>query len=166
MSYTNEELELFQRLYQESMAMAAETSHANITKHSSFTQRINCFIRSLKELQIYQQSKLREAVITRPALIMDIDLSYCTPTGETNAQRLAKGLAPYDAVTGSVIDLHHIGQRCDAPFAELPHSIHNAPGISSLLHHVKAPSWRRDPELTKQYLKETTEYWRMRGEVA
>lgn len=165
MSYSHEELELFQRLYQESMAMVAETSHANIKKHSSFTQHINCFIHSVKELQIYQQSKLKETVVTRPSLIMDIDLNYCTPTGETNAQRLTQGLAPYDAATGSVIDLHHIGQRYDSPFAELPHSIHNAPGISGLLHHVRKPSWRRNPELTKRYLKETSEYWRMRGEV-
>lgn len=164
MSYSDEELEFFQRLFQETMAMTAETSRTNITKNSNFTQHINCYIRSLKELRFYQQSKLREAVITRPALIMDINLNYLTPTGETNAQRLSKGLAPYDSATGSVIDLHHISQQYDAPFAELPHCFHNAPGISSLLHYVKTPSWRRNPQLVKQYLKETTDYWRMRGE--
>ncbi len=166
MSYSNEELEFFQQLFQETLAMAAETSHANISKNSNFTQHINCYVHSIKELQFYQQSNLRESVITRPALIMDIDLHYRTPTGETNAQRLSQGLAPYDPNTGSVIDLHHIGQQYDAPFAELPHCVHNAPGISSLLHYVKAPSWRRDPQLVKQYLKETTDYWKMRGEVA
>lgn len=166
MNYSTEELELFQRLFQETLAMTTETSHANITKNSDFTQHINCYIHSVKELRFYQQFKLRETVVTRPSLILDIDLNYCTPTSETNAQRLSQGLAPYDPVTGCVIDLHHIGQRYDSPFAELPHCVHNAPGISSVLHYVKTPSWRRDPELVKQYLKETTDYWRMRGEVA
>ena len=165
MSYSVEELEVFQLLFRETLAMMAETSRATITKNSTFTQRINCYIHSVKELQFYQQFKLREAVVTRPSLIMDIDLNYCTPHGETNAQRLSKGLAPYDPITGSVIDLHHIGQRHDSPFAELPHCIHNAPGVSSLLHHAKTPSWRHDPKLVKQHLKETTNYWKMRGEV-
>ncbi len=166
MNYSYEELEFFQRLYHEALAMTAKTSRANITKNSTFTQRINCYIHSVKELQFYQQFNLRETAVTRPALIMNIDLNYRTPSGETNAQRLAKGLAPYDPATGSVIDLHHIGQRHDSPFAELPHSVHNAPGISSVLHYVKAPSWRHDSELVKQHLKETTNYWRMRGEIA
>ena len=166
MSYSDKDLELFQKLYEETMAMTAETSYANITKTSPFTQRINCFIHSVKELRVYKHSKLKETVITRPALIMDIDLNYSTPTGETNAQRLAKGLAPYDVATGSVIDLHHIGQQYDSPFAELPHCVHNAPGISSLLHRAKTPSWRKDPELLKEYQKETTAYWKQRGEVA
>ena len=165
MSYSNAELEWFQRLYRETLAMTAETSHANITKNSTFTQHINCYIHSVKELRVYQQFKLKEAVVTRPALIMDIDLNYYTPTGETNAQRLSKGLAPYDPATGSVIDLHHIGQQYDSPFAELPHCVHNAPGTNSVLHHVKTPSWRHDPMLVKGYLKEMSKYWKLRGEV-
>lgn len=166
MSYSDKDLEFFQKLYEETLAMTAETSHANIAKSSPFTQHINCFIHSVKELQIYQQLKLKESVITRPALAIDIDLNYSTPTGETNAQRLSQGLAPYDAATGSVIDLHHIGQKPNSPFAELPHSIHNAPGISSILHYVMSPSWRKDPQLLKEYQKETTAYWKQRGENA
>ena len=165
MNYFDEELEFFQRLYRETMAMMAETSRASITKNSTFTQHINCYIHSVKELQFYQQAQLREVVITRPALIMDIDLNYRAPNGATNAQRLAEGLPPYDPITSSVIDLHHIGQQYDSPFAELPHSVHNAPGLSSLLHQAKKPSWRRNPDLVKQYLKETVDYWRMRGEA-
>ena len=85
MNYSDEELEFFQRLYRETMAMMAETSRASITKNSTFTQHINCYIHSVKELQFYQQAQLREVGITRPALIMDIDLNYCAPDGETNS---------------------------------------------------------------------------------
>lgn len=165
MSYSIAELELFQQLYKQSMAMVAETSHTVIAQHSCFSQRINSFIRSVKELRIYQQFNLKEAVLTRPALILDIDPDYRTPNGETNAERMMRGLAPYDATTGSIIDLHHIGQQYDAPFAELPHCIHNGTGISSILHYVKKPSWRNEPNKVKEYLKESTAYWKQRGEA-
>ena len=136
-----------------------------IRKNSPYSQQINSHIRSGKELNLYIRLGLKESDITRKCLVIDIDPYYCAPTGETNAERMAMGKPPFDGATGSVIDLHHIGQRYDAPYAELPHSIHDAPGINSSLHSSRAPSWRNNPKLACEHNKEVAKYWKQRVET-
>lgn len=139
--------------------------HADtIRRRSPYSQRINEHIRGGKELDLYMDLGLQEAIITRPALVMDIDPYFRLPSGESNAERMAKGKAPYDPTSGTVIDLHHIGQRYDAPYAELPHSIHDAPGIHSALHRSRSASWRNNPKLASEHNNEAMRYWKQRGE--
>lgn len=135
-----------------------------IRKRSPFSQCINDHIHSGKELDLYLDLGLQETKVTRPALAMDIDPYFRLPSGDTNADRMAQGKAPYDATTGTVIDLHHIGQQYDAPYAELPHSIHDAPGIHSVLHRSRSASWRNNPKLAAEHNNETIRYWKQRGE--
>ena len=139
--------------------------HADtIRRRSPYSQRINDHIRSGKELDLYVDLNLQETIVTRPALVMHIDPYFRLPSGESNADRMAKGKAPYDPTTGTVIDLHHIGQQYDAPYAELPHGIHDAPGIHSVLHRSRSASWRNNPKLAVEHNNEAARYWKQRGE--
>ena len=139
--------------------------HADtLRERSPYSEAINRHIRSGDELDLYMNFELREAVTTRSVLIADIDPQYRGATGEPNIMRMLQGKAPYDHQTGSVIDLHHIGQKYDSPFAELPHSIHDAPGINSTLHSSKATSWRNDPKLVADFQSEAKRHWKERGE--
>lgn len=138
--------------------------HADtIRRKSPYSQCINNHIHSGKELALYIDLGLQEVTVTRPALAMEIDPYFRLPSGETNADRMVKGKAPYDPATGTVIDLHHIGQQYDAPYAELPHGIHDAPGIHSVLHRSRSASWRSNPKLAAEHNNETIRYWKQRG---
>lgn len=160
-----DELTLALQLLKDVKALTQADRAETIRKNSPYSQQINSHIHSGKELDLYINLNLEETVITRPCLVMDIDPYYCTPTGETNTERMAMGKPPIDYATGSVIDLHHIGQSYEAPYAELPHSIHDAPGINSTLHSSRAPSWRNNPKLACEHNKEAAKHWKQRGEA-
>lgn len=163
MNYSEDEMAIFRELYERSKAISREERKQSVEKISPYSRQINVFIRTIKELQVYMNLNLTETTITRPALILDIDPYYCDESGETNIEKMMTGKSPVDSVTGEVIDLHHIGQEYESPFAELPHSIHEVGGNYSVLHTTKS-SWRNDKELVKLTTTEITNYWKMRGE--
>ncbi len=164
MNYSAEEMAIFREYYERSKEISKEERKQRVEGISPYSHRINVFIRTTKELQVYMDLNLTEAFITRQALIMDIDPYYCDESGETNIEKMLSGKSPIDSVTGDVIDLHHIGQEYDSPFAELPHSIHELGGNYSVLHTTKS-SWRNDKELVKLTTTEISNYWKMRGEM-
>lgn len=151
--------------FHKAKSLALADKAESIRQKSPFSSRINEYIRSGKELDLYLNMGHREFFISRPALIFDIAPFFSAPGKENNLDRMLSGKPPYDAQTGSVIDLHHIGQQYEAPFAELPHIVHDAAGINSMLHPSRRPSWRQDPKLVSEHNKEVAQYWTIRGEL-
>lgn len=164
MNNTVNGVELALQLYKEVKAITQADKAETICKNSPYSQRINNYIHSGKELDLYKSLGLQEAFVTRPCLLININPYYITPTGKSNIERMAEGKAPFDAATGSVIDLHHINQEYDAPYAEVPHSIHDAPGINSMLHRSRKPSWRNDPQMSAEHNREVAAHWEKRAE--
>ena len=162
MNYSAEEMERFRCFYERGVSIFKQERAKSIEQVSPYSHKINVFIRSNKELQIYKQLKLKESTITRPTLILDIDPYYCDSSGISNIEKMISGKAPIDSVTGNIIDLHHIGQKYNSPFAELPHSIHEFGGNYSILH-ITTTSWRNNKEFVRLTNAEITKYWKMRG---
>ncbi len=162
--YDNELLEKMNQLYlvliQEHNASRAET----ISAISPYSKTINDYIKTVRELKLYTNARLVEGFVFRPTLIFDVKPDYITPNGATNLERMLHGDAPYDSETGQVIQVHHIGQRYESPFAELPRFLHIGAETYSVLHDTTTESWRLDKKLIRLTNKEITEHWRKRGE--
>ncbi|MCC8096979.1 MAG: HNH/ENDO VII family nuclease, partial [Eubacterium sp.] len=79
---------------------------------------------------VYKNADLHEGEINgRDCLLKDIDLDYVDEkTGLTNRERMQKGRSPYDSKTGEKIELHHMGQDFDSPFAELTENSEHGDG--------------------------------------
>lgn len=131
---------------------------------SPYSKTINDYIKTTEELKLYMNAGLKESFVKRPTLIFDVKIDYLTPTGATNLERMLRGEAPYDYETGQVIQLHHIGQQYESPFAELPKLLHIGAETYSVLHDTDIESWRLDKKLVRLTTKEITEHWRKRGE--
>ncbi len=165
MDYSNEKLERIRMLYEHGVVLYKNARANTINLRSPYSKCINCLMDSTAELEIYLEQNLTEQFITRPSLIMCIDPAYCGSDGESNLTRMRNGKPPIDSITGTVIDLHHIGQKYDSPFAELPHAIHNSPACSSLLHQNNKSSWRNNKDLYAKTLAEVKKYWKIRSEM-
>ena len=97
---------------------------------------------SPEELEIYDNAGLNvEEVGGRVCLTQpDIDLDYKDANGMTNLERMENGLAPINPEDGLPYELHHVGQKNDAPLAELTHSQHMSPETNKTLHPVRSGS--------------------------
>ena len=144
----------------------AKRQKERIEKISPYSKDIASYIRRYDELNLYCSLQLRESFLTRPSLVADIDPElWISSENATNLELMSKGNAPYlfNAPDGK-IELHHIGQDYNSPFAELTreeHSIYN-----SILHLFDEASWRNDPDAERIFSAERTKYWilRARGE--
>lgn len=131
---------------------------------SPYSKQINNAINKYSEFFLYYSLNLREAFVTRPALIKEIDFDmWVSCECKTNRQLIQEGQSPYayDAEDGK-IEVHHIGQEYDAPFAELTINEHKFYGNSSILHEVKKESWRQDKKKFATFNSERQEHWRKR----
>ena len=164
MNYSEETMKFFREYYDYGVAVFKEKRRQSVELISPYSRKINAFIRTTKELQVYMDLNLIETTVTRPTLILDIDPCYSDKSGKTNLEKMLSGKSPIDSVTGDVIDLHHIGQEYGSPFAELPHSVHEFGGNYSVLHTTNA-SWRNNKELVKLTTSEIANYWKMRGKM-
>ena len=74
------------------------------------------------------------------------------------------GHAPYafDGPNGK-IELHHLSQEFDAPFAELTIQEHIMNEHYHVFHIAEKASWRNDAEKLSEYLAERTRYWQKRA---
>ena len=125
-------------------------------------------IESKEQYEIYKNAGLREVEINgRPCLCKDIDMDYIDPkTGMTNRELMAKGRSPIDVKTGEHIELHHMGQGYDAPFAELCADSEHGDGNYSVLHTKSEGSWRNDSALKNQYNNiDRPDHWKARAEA-
>ena len=137
-----------------------------IEQDSPFSDEINLRINTYEELWLYCSLELSEAAVTRRSLIRRVDPDlFVTSKGKTNFELMKDGHPPYayDAEDG-VIELHHIGQDKDGPFAELTHSEHMMHGNSQRLHKDLGNSWRNEANSETVFGKERSNYWKKRAE--
>ena len=139
-----------------------------LEKETGWSKDLISHIDSAEQAEIYKTADLKEAEIGgRSCLIKDIDFDYLDEkTGLTNRERMQLGRPPIDAKTGEKIELHHMGQKYDAPFAELKENSEHGDGNHSSLHPKTEGSWRNVPELENEYGKERKQYWKERAEEA
>lgn len=136
-----------------------------IKKETGWSDEIINRINSMEQYEIYKNAGLIEADINgRKVLIKkDIDLDYKDPkTGETNRERMEKGRSPIDSKTGEKIELHHMGQEFDSPFAELLENSEHGDGNHKTLHPKDKDSFRNDKEKEIEYNKQKAEHWKTR----
>lgn len=130
-----------------------EEQKALIIKETGWPAEITDCIESMEQYEIYKEAGLEAVEIDgRPCLVKDIDMDYIdTKTGLTNRELMKKGRSPIDAKTGEKIELHHMGQGFDSPFAELCENSEHGDGKDIILHDKKIESWRQDAEQKNQY---------------
>ena len=136
-----------------------------IAEDSPYSKAINDAIFNYKEFLFYYNLKLKEAFVTRTSLIKDIDLDlWVSCENKSNRELLKEGKSPYayDA-EGGKIELHHIGQQYDSPFAELTIDEHSLDGNSKLLHEIQNDSWRQQESLERSFNAEKKKYWSLRA---
>ncbi len=93
---------------------------------------------STKEYKIYKDANLVPMQFSDGtwAFIRKINWNTIDSYGRTNAQRVARGLAPID-LTGKPYELHHIGQKADSPLAILTYAEHHSSSNYSTLHYAE-----------------------------
>ncbi len=144
--------------------MNSKLQREQIEQASPYSKSITAYIRSCDELRLYYALQLRESTLTREALIADIDPTlWISSENATNIELMSKGGSPYlfDSPEGK-IELHHIGQSYDSPFAELTQEQHDI--YNQVLHIAGSSSWRDDPKAEKMFGAERYEYWIKRAQ--
>ena len=124
-----------------------------------YSSEINEAISSVREAEIYSNAGLKEGVVNgRKALLRtDINMNQKDEFGQTNLERMKNGNPPI-ASNGEIIELHHIGQKADAPFAELTRTEHRGKGNDIILHDKNKVS-----EIDRNaFHKERQEHWQNR----
>lgn len=140
-----------------------DRSRNEIEKNSPYSSFITARISSMSELEVYLSLQLKEKVIDRVSLVINVDPEYIdNRTGLTNYERMKQGNPPIDANTGSVIHLHHIGQDFDGPFAEIPKEIHQRKVVYGCLHNNLTQSWREDIKKRCEFAKQRDSHWEKR----
>ncbi|WP_199671196.1 HNH/ENDO VII family nuclease [Salinibius halmophilus] len=116
---------------------------------------------SNEEADIYMGADLESKSLNdREVLVKkDIDLEQQDDFGATNLERMENGKPPLDK-DGRPIELHHIGQKNDAPLAELSKSEHTGDGNDKVLHDKT-----KESEIDRTgFAKERAEHWQARAE--
>lgn len=118
-----------------------------------FPNKVIDAINSFKEYKIYDNAGLVNAEINgKPCLInKNIDYDQKDAWGQTNRERMEKGLAPLDK-NGRPFELHHVGQKESSPLAELTFEEHRCNGNDIILHdknkqtevHGEGNTWDRE----------------------
>ena len=139
-----------------------------IKKETGWSDEIVDHIESMEQYEIYKNADLHEVEINgKKCLVKDIDMDYVDPkTGLTNRELMEKGRSPIDAKTGEKIELHHMGQDKDGPFAELCENSEHGDGNHSTLHPKTEGSWRNETGANENYNNERKDYWKSRAQEA
>ena len=136
-----------------------------IQKVSSYSKDINNAFAGYEEYEFLSSLNLKEAVVTRKALVKEIDFNlYITCKQKTNFELMSEGSSPYLTDNeDDIIVIHHIGQAFNAPFAELTATEHLQYGNNKKLHNTKLESWRNDPDKLRQFQTQRIAYWKQRA---
>ncbi len=132
----------------------------NIEDKSEYSDKINENIRTVKELNIYENIPLEEVIVNDRLILKDnsINPDLTDALGRTNLERMEKGLAPLDE-KGESYNLHHVGQKNDSPLAELKNGTHKSE--YSTLHDTSIKESAIDRE---GFDKERANHWKARAE--
>ena len=140
-----------------------------IKNETNWSDVIIDHIENMEQYEIYKNADLHEAEIDgRKCLIKDVDMDYVDPkTGKTNRELIKDGRVPIDSKTGERIELHHMGQEYDSPFAELCENSEHGDGNHSVLHTKGEASWRNNTELNNRYKNvDKPNHWNERAKEA
>lgn len=131
----------------------SEDERRDFEEETGWSRDIVDKIDTVEQADIYKKAKLTEDEINdRKCLVKDIDLDYTDPkTGKTNRELMALGRPPFDSTTGERIELHHMGQEYESPFAELCENCEHGDGNDTILHEKNIYSWRQDDKLKNRY---------------
>lgn len=143
-----------------------EEEKAKIKEVTGWSDEIIDAIGSWEEYEIYKEAGLHEEDINgRKCLIRsDIDWDQKDAEGRTNRERVnlkpPEGpLVPINK-NGEKIELHHIGQHSDSPFAELTMKEHRGKGNYSILHDTE----KEESEIDRQkFADERSQHWQDRA---
>ena len=162
---SSETEQAFYNFKEEVSAANLELQKKYILEDSPYSNAINKAISNYREFLFYYNLKLKEAYVTRPSLIKDIDLDlWVSCESKTNRDLLKEGKSPYAYDSeGGKIEIHHIGQQYDSPFAELTVDEHSLEGSNKLLHEIQNDSWRNQEQLKNGFTAERTKYWKLRA---
>lgn len=130
-------------------------------KEQGFSDSIIDAIGSEEEKKIYENANVEFKTINGKDVLVkiDIDFSRKDDFGQTNLERMEKGLAPLDQ-NGNPLELHHIGQDNKSPLVELTREEHRGKGNDSILHDKTKESCI-DREV---FAKERSDHWKARSE--
>lgn len=119
----------------------SEEEKQHIKNEIGWSDEIIDAIGSKEEYRIYRDAGLQEVEINgRKCLVRnDIDWDQKDSMGRTNKERAEAGLSPINK-EGDTIELHHIGQKSDGPFAELTPDEHRGKENYSVLHDTQKES--------------------------
>lgn len=144
----------------------SESDKTRIREETRWSKEIIDCIKNMKQYEIYKTADLEEKEINgRKCLVKkNLDLDYIDEkTGLSNKERMERGMAPIDEKTGEKIELHHMDQKFDSPFAELTENSEHGGKNHKILHDNSIESWRRDPELKREYNNiQRPKHWRSR----
>ena len=120
------------------------------------------YIETMQEYKIYKEADLEQKQVGEKIGLTrnDIDFDQKDEFGWTNKERIEAHLSPISK-DGETIELHHIGQKADSPFAELTRDEHRGQGNDTILHDKNITS-----EIDRvEFHKEKKEYWIARMEM-
>lgn len=150
-----------------------EEVRASLREETGWSDKIVECIDNREQASLYKDAVVFEKEVNgRACLCKEIDWNYVDEkSGLTNYERCSNGWSPVDSVSGEKIELHHMGQRSDSPFAELRANSEHGDGKHSILHDNKVESWRHleDPSGTYRTLGEKynnydrPEHWKSRA---
>lgn len=132
-----------------------------IKEETGWSDKIIDYIGSLDEYEIYKKAGLFEAEIDGKKCLIrnDIDWNQKDALGRTNIERIGQGLSTLNK-GGKIIEIHHIGQRADSPFAELTMDEHRGKGNDAILHNKKLETETHGEG--NKWVSEKNNYWKER----
>jgi hypothetical protein len=119
-------------------------------------------IETMQEYKVYKEADLEQKQVGEKIGLTrnDIDFDQKDEFGRTNAERIEAHLSPINE-EGETIELHHIGQKSDSPFAELTRIEHRGQGNDTILHDKNITT-----EIDRvEFHKEKNDYWKARMEM-
>ena len=136
-----------------------DNERLKIFEESGWSKELISSFRWKEEVEVYKDQKLKEKQVDGRQVLQrgDIDPNFKDEQGITNKERMENGKAPI--VDGKPVELHHIGQKQNSPFAELKSSVHKENYRN--LHDVTPQPSQID---RKSFAKEKADYWKKRAE--
>lgn len=137
-----------------------------IKMETGWSDEIIDHISSMAEYEVYKKAGLVEADVGGKKCLIrsDIDWNQKDAMGRTNRERVeAKPpdgpLAPITK-NGETVELHHIGQHQNSPFAELTQVEHRGKGNNTVMHDTT----KSESEINRSVFNdEKKEYWQARA---
>lgn len=131
-----------------------------LQESQGWSEKLCNAISSFEEAEIYIKAGLKEVIINGKSCLIrqDIDLERRDEYGRTNRERMINGQPPLTQ-SGETIELHHVGQKKDAPLAELTTQEHRGQGNDAILHDKQKVS-----EIDRaEFQKDRESHWQNRA---